>query len=194
MADQKISAMPSAATLTGAELVPLVQSGANVKATLDSIRAFDNAYGGFSDSTDQTGSISAGTVMTFDTIDVADGVTLVSSSRITVPNTGKYNLQFSSQFKNTNNAQEDVTVWLRVNGVDLANSATQYTIPARKSASIFGYGVASLTFLLDLTANDYVQIVWLPTATTVTLEHLPASVTPAYPAIPSIIATMVQVA
>ena len=194
MADQKISAMPSAATLTGAELVPLVQSGANVKATLDSIRAFDNAYGGFSDSTDQTGSISAGTVMTFDTIDVADGVTLVSSSQITVPNTGKYNLQFSSQFKNTNNAQEDVTVWLRVNGVDLANSATQYTIPARKSASIFGYGVASLTFLLDLTANDYVQIVWLPTATTVTLEHLPASVTPAYPAIPSIIATMVQVA
>lgn len=194
MADQKISAMPSAATLTGAELVPLVQSGANVKATLDSIRAFDNAYGGFSDSTDQTGSISAGTVMTFDTIDVADGVTLVSSSRITVPNTGKYNLQFSSQFKNTNNAQEDVTVWLRINGVDLANSATQYTIPARKSASIFGYGVASLTFLLDLTANDYVQIVWLPTATTVTLEHLPASVTPAYPAIPSIIATMVQVA
>lgn len=194
MADQKISAMPSAATLTGAELVPLVQSGANVKATLDSIRAFDNAYGGFSDGTDQTGSISAGTVMTFDTIDVADGVTLVSSSRITVPNTGKYNLQFSSQFKNTNNAQEDVTVWLRVNGVDLANSATQYTIPARKSAGIFGYGVASLTFLLDLTANDYVEIVWLPTATTVTLEHLPASVTPAYPAIPSIIATMVQVA
>lgn len=194
MADQKISAMPAAATLTGAELVPLVQSGANVKATLDSIRAFDNAYGGFSDSTDQTGSISAGTVMTFDTIDVADGVTLVSGSRITVPSTGKYNLQFSSQFKNTNNAQEDVTVWLRINGVDLANSATQYTIPARKSASIFGYGVASLTFLLDLTANDYVQIVWLPTATTVTLEHLPASVTPAYPAIPSIIATMVQVA
>ena len=194
MADQKISAMPSAATLTGAELVPLVQSGANVKATLNSIRAFDNAYGGFSDGTDQTGSISAGTVMTFDTIDVADGVTLVSSSRITVPNTGKYNLQFSSQFKNTNNAQEDVTVWLRINGVDLANSATQYTIPARKSASIFGYGVASLTFLLDLTANDYVEIVWLPTATTVTLEHLPASVTPAYPAIPSIIATMVQVA
>jgi hypothetical protein len=193
MADQKISAMPSAATLTGAELVPLVQSGANVKVTVDTLRTYDNAYGGFSDGTDQTGSVSAGTVMTLDTIDVADGVTLVSSSRITVPNTGKYNLQFSSQFKNTNNAQENVTVWLRVNGVDLANSATQYTIPARKSASIFGYGVASLTFLLDLTANDYVEVVWLPTAITVTMEHLPASVTPAYPAIPSVIVTMLQV-
>ncbi len=194
MADQKISAMPNAVTLTGAELVPLVQSGANVKTTLDSLRAFDNAYGGFSDATDQTGSISAGTVVTFDTIDVADGVTLVSASRITVPNTGVYNLQFSIQFKNTSNAQEDGTVWLRINGVDLANSATQYTVPARKSASIFGYQVASLTFMLNLNANDYVQIVWIPTAVAVTIEHLPASVSPAYPAIPSVIATMMQVA
>ncbi len=194
MADQKISAMSAAATLTGAELVPLVQSGANVKATLNSLRAFDNAYGGFSDSTDQTGSISAGTVVTFNTIDVADGVTLVSASQITVPNTGVYNLQFSIQFKNTSNAQEDGTVWLRINGVDLANSATQYTVPARKSASIFGYQVASLAFLLNLSANDYVEIVWIPTALAVTIEHLPASVSPAYPAIPSIIATMMQVA
>jgi hypothetical protein len=194
MADQKISAMPNAATLTGAELVPLVQSGANVKTTLNSLRAFDNAYGGFSDATDQTGSVSAGTVVTFDTVDVADGVTLVSSSRITVPNTGVYNLQFSIQFKNTSNAQEDGTVWLRINGVDLANSATQYTVPARKSASIFGYQVASLTFMLNLNANDYVEIVWIPTALVVTIEHLPASVSPAYPAIPSVIATMMQVA
>ena len=194
MADQKISAMPSAATLTGAELIPMVQSGANVKATLNDIRAYGNSYGGFSDNSDQTGSVSAGAVMTFNTIDVADGITLVSNSRITVPSTGKYSLQFSAQFKNTNNAQEDVTVWLRINGVDLANSATQYTIPARKSASIFGYGVASLTFLLSLTANDYVQIVWVPTNTTVTLEALPASASPVYPAIPSIIATMVEVA
>jgi hypothetical protein len=178
MADQKISAMPSA----------------NVKTTLDTLRAFDNAYGGFSDSTDQTGNISAGTVITFNTIDVADGVSLVDNSKITVPNAGKYNLQFSIQFKNTNNAQDDATVWLKINGSDLANSATQYTIPARKSASIFGYGVASLTFLLDLNANDYVQIFWVPTNVLVSIEHLPASVSPAYPAIPSIIASMIQVA
>jgi len=194
MPDQKISAMPSASALTGAELVPLVQGGANVQTTLSSIRAFDNAYGAWSDGTDQTGSISAGTIMTFNTTDISDGITLVSGSQITVPNTGKYNLQFSAQFKNTTNAQEDATVWLRINGVDLANSATQYTVPARKSAGIFGYSVSSLTFLLDLNANDYVQIVWLPTSTSVTLEHLPASVSPAYPAIPSIIAVMVQVA
>ncbi len=194
MSDQKISAMPTAATLTGTELVPLVQSGANVKATLDSLRNFDNAYGAFSSNVDQTGSISVGTVMTFSAVDVADGVTVASSSRITVPNTGIYNLQFSAQFKNVENTQEDVTIWFRVNGSDLANSATQVTIPARKSASIFGYGVTAWNIFLSLTAAQYVEIVWLPTVATLTMEHLPASVSPAYPAIPSVIATMQQVA
>jgi hypothetical protein len=194
MADQKISAMPTASTLTGAELVPMVQSGANVKTTLDAIRAYGAAYGAFSDATDQTGSVSAGTVVTFDTVDVADGITLANNSDITVPSDGIYSLQFSIQFKNTNNAQEDGTVWIRINGVDLANSATQYTVPARKSASVFGYQVASLTFLLDLDANDYVQIVWIPTNVLVTIEHLPASLSPAYPAVPSVIASMIQVA
>jgi hypothetical protein len=194
MADQKISAMPTAATLTGAELIPMVQSGANVKATLSTLRAFDAAYGAFSSNVDQTGSISAGTAMTFNSVDVADGVTVASSSRITVPNTGIYNLQFSAQFKNVENTQEDVTIWFRVDGVDLANSATQMTIPARKSASIFGYGVAAWNIFLSLTAAQYVQIVWLPTVATLTMEALPASLSPAYPAIPSVIATMNQVA
>jgi hypothetical protein len=132
--------------------------------------------------------------MTFNTIDVAGGITLVDGSKMTVVNAGIYSFQFSAQFKNTDNAQHDATVWLRIDGSDLANSATQYTIPARKSAGIFGYNVASLMFMLDLTAGQYVQIVWLPTSATVTLEHLPASVSPAYPAIPSIIASMMQVA
>jgi hypothetical protein len=194
MADQKISAMPTAATLTGAELVPLVQGGANVKATLDSIRAYDASYGAFSSNLDQTGSISVGTVMTFNSVDVADGITVVSNSRITAPRTGIYNLQFSAQFKNVENTQEDVTIWFRVNGSDLANSGTQVTIPARKSASIFGYGVTAWNIFLSLTAAQYVEIVWLPTVATLTMEALPASLSPAYPAIPSVIATMSQVA
>jgi hypothetical protein len=194
MADQKISAMPNALPLDGTELVPLVQSGVNVKATLDTIKAFDNAYGAWSDSTDQTGSISAGTAVTYNTQDVSDGVTLANNSEITVPNTGKYNLQFSLQFKNLENAQQEVVVWLKVNGLDLANSATIYTIPARKNANINGFNVASLTFLLDLTANDYVEVFWLPSIATITMEHLPASVSPAYPAVPSAIVQMIQVA
>lgn len=193
MADQKISAMPNAATLTGAELVPMVQGGANVKTTLDAIKAAGRTFGAFSSANDQTGSITSGTVMTFTATDIADGITLASGSQLTVPNDGIYNLQFSAQLKNVENAQHDVTIWFRVNGSDVPNSATQVTVPARKSAGIFGYGVASWNIFLDMNAGDYAQIVWLPEIVTLTLEALPSSVSPAYPAIPSVIATMNQV-
>ena len=194
MADQKISAMPNAATLTGAELVPLVQSGANVKATLDTLRGYDANYGAFSSSVDQTGSITSGTAMTFNSTDVADGVTLANNSQLVVPATGKYNLQFSAQLKNLENAQYDVTIWFRVNGTDIPNSATQVTVPARKSANVYGYSVAAWNIFLPMNANDYVEIIWLPQIATLTVEALPASLSPAYPAIPSVIATVNQVA
>lgn len=193
MADQKISAMPSATTLTGAEFVPLVQDGANVKATLSTLGAFSRAYGAFSSTEDQTGSITAGTVITFTDTDVADGITLASGSQLVVPSDGIYNLQFSVQLKNLENAQHDVTVWFRVNGLDIPNSSTHITVPARKSAGIFGYAVAAWNIFLDMNANDYAEIVWLPNVATLTVEALPSSVSPAYPAIPSVIATMNQV-
>lgn len=194
MADTKISEMTAAALpLTGAELVPIVQTGTNKKTTVSDIVTFNTAYGAWSDANDQTGSITDGTAMLFTSQDVADGITLVDGTKFTVPNTGVYNFQFSAQFKNIQNEQEDVTIWFRKNGTDLPNSATQITVPARKSAGIFGYSVAAWNIFLDLNSADYIELIWLPTSLGVTLEHLPASVTPAYPAIPSIIATMNQV-
>lgn len=193
MADQKISAMPNAAALTGAELVPLVQSGANVKTSVSNLITFGRTFGAFSSTADQTGSITAGTAMTFTGTDIADGITLASGSHIVVPNDGIYNLQFSAQLKNVENAQYLATIWFRINGVDVPNSATNITVPARKSAGIFGYGVASWNIFLDMNANDYAEIVWLPEIATMTIEALPLSTSPAYPAIPSVIATMNQV-
>ena len=194
MADTKISAMPDAGALTGAEFVPLVQGGANVKAALDDVLAYDRAYGAWSDSTDQTGSISAGTAMTFNTQDVSDGITLSGGSQFVVPSDGVYDLQFSAQFKNIDNAQHDVNVWFRIDGVDVPNTNTQLTVPVRKSAGVFGFAVAAWNIMLDMNAGQYVQIMWLPTSLNVSMEHLPASATPAYPATPSVIATITQVA
>ena len=193
MADQKISAMPSASALTGAELVPLVQGGANVKTPVSTLINFGRVYGAFSSTADQTGSVSAGTAMTFTGTDIADGITLASGSHLVVPNDGKYNLQFSAQLQNTDNAQNDVTIWFRINGVDVPNSATQITVPARKSAGIYGFAVAAWNIFLDMTAGQYVEIIWLPVSTQVSIQAIPASLSPAYPAIPSVIATMNQV-
>jgi len=186
MADTKISAMTAAALpLDGTELVPVVQSGDNKKTTIADVNAYNRAYGAWSDSTDQTGSAVAGVAMTFNTQDITDSITLVN-------NTGIYDLQFSSQFKNTDNAQHEVTIWFKVNGVDLPNSATIVTVPARKSASIFGYMVAAWNIFLDLNSSDYVEIYWLKSDAAVTMESL--SSTALHPAIPSVIVSMQQVA
>lgn len=198
MADQKISAMPSAVTpLTGTELIPLVQSGANVQTTLATFGAFGRGvffnHGAWQDTTTQTGSITAGTVFTFNTADVTDGVTLVDNSKLTVPVTGVYNIQWSGQFQNVENDIEDVTVWLRINGVDVPGSAGVISLAARKSATIFARTIVGWNYFLNLTAGQYVQIVWLPSIATITVPAYPASVTPAHPSTASVIVTVNQV-
>jgi hypothetical protein len=193
MADTKISAMTAATLpLTGTELIPIVQGGNNRKTTTADIANVARSYGSWSDSTDQTGSTTAGTVITFNTQDIVDSITLVDNTKFTVPNTGIYDLQFSAQLKNTDNAQHEVVIWFKVNGSDLANSATIVTIPARKSAGIFGYGVAAWNLFFSLNSSDYVEIYWLKSNAAVTLESLPS--TAEYPAIPSIILSIQQVA
>lgn len=194
MADTKISAMTAATLpLTGTELVPIVQGGINKRTTIAEFDAYNRSYGSWSDSTDQIGSTVAGVPMTYNTADVTDGVTLVGGSQITVPNTGIYDLQFSAQFQNTDNAQHEVWIWARVNNVDVPNSATIITVPARKNNNIYGYAVAAWNLFFSLNSNDYIELIWLKSNALVTMEHAPVSVSPAIPAIPSVIVSVQQV-
>lgn len=190
--------MPSATTpLTGAELVPLVQSGANVQSTIANFGQYARTayfnHGAWQDTTTQTGSITAGTPFTFNTADVTDGVTLVSGSQLTVPVAGVYNFQWSGQFQNVENEIETVKVWLRIDGVDVPGSAGIISIAARKSATIFSRTIIGWNYFLSLTAGQYVQIVWLPSIATVTLPAFPAVVSPASPSTASVIVTVNQV-
>lgn len=199
MADQKISAMPTAVVpLTGAELMPLVQSGANVQSTVSAFGDYSRTkyfnHGAWQDTTTQSGSITVGTPFTFNTVDVSDGVTLASNSRLTVPVTGVYNFQWSGQFQNVENTIESVIVWLRINNTDVAGSAGQISIPARKTAQIFAKTIIGWNYFLSLTAGDYVEIVWLPSVATITVPAFPASaVTPVHPSTASVIVTVNQV-
>jgi len=187
--------MPSAATLTGAELVPLVQSGANVKATLSTMTAFSRGNAGaYSSNATQTGSTSVGTALTFNTTDFAGGITLASTTRLTVPVAGTYNLQFSVQLQSTDTAPQDAYIWLRVNGTDVGGSAGVVGMPARKNPSDPFHAIYGWNYFLTLTAGQYVEIVWLPTATTVTVPFYAAQTTPAIPSTQSVVVTMTQVA
>jgi len=153
---------------------------------------FMNApYGAFQDSTDQ---VAANTTtaypVTFNTTDFSNGVTIASNSRITVIDAGIWNLQFSIQFKNTSNDGQDVDIWFRKNGTNIANSNSRFHLPSRKSAGDPSHLIAAMNFFVSMSANDYIEIMWRTTSTAVSLEHFDTSTSPTRPAIPSAIVTM----
>ena len=151
----------------------------------------NNPYGAFQDSTDQTAAnTTTAYAITFDTTDFSNGITLSNSSRLNVAQAGIYNLQFSVQFTNTTNASQDVDVWFRKNGTDIAKSNSRFGFAPRKGAGDPFHTIAALNFFVSLAANDYLQIMWRTTDVGVSIEHYAASSSPTRPAIPSVIATL----
>jgi hypothetical protein len=151
----------------------------------------NNPYGAFQDSTDQVAAnTTTAYAVTFDTTDFSNGVTVASNSRITVADAGIWNLQFSIQFINTTNASQDVDVWFRVNGTNVANSNSRFGFAPRKGVGDPYHTIAALNYFVSLNATDYVEIMWRPTNVGVTIEQYAAGTSPTRPAVPSAIATM----
>jgi len=153
-------------------------------------------YGQFSSAETQSGSANTAYAMKLGTTDITSGVTVTSNgtfpTRITVANTGIYNLQFSSQLGNTANSTIDFDIWFAYTGSNVANSNTQMTI--NKVAGSVGRLVAAWNFMTPIQANDYIEIMWNCTAATGQLQAAGTQTTPTRPAIPSVIATLTQIA
>lgn len=153
-------------------------------------------YGAFQDNNTQTAAASnVGYPMKLRTNDLTNGITITGSdtSRITFANTGIYNLQFSSQFQNTNNQLADVTIWLRLNGTDVAGSSGFLSVPNShgSGASNYGHTIASWNYVLSVVAGQYYEIVWSTTNhTNVTMEFYAAGNPP--PSTASVIVTVTQ--
>lgn len=114
-----------------------------------------------SDSTDQyaTGD-NVPTVINWNTLDSGSGFTLNPPGSATAEVSGIYKITYSAQLANTANAVHDATFWLKVNGSDVPNSGTIFTVPARKSAGVPSYVAAysEVTFLVD--AGDVIELWW----------------------------------
>lgn len=192
MGTSKISGMSPASTpLTGSELLELSQlsggSYATVNATSASLAYAGAKYGSFYDVTDQTGSTSAATAVKLGTNDInTKGVTVVTNgsalTRVTYASAGTYMIAPSLQFANSAASDYDVTVWLAKNGTAIPASATVITIPKVGDG---GNGFFATVFYVTVTAGQYIEIMWLPENTAVTIEHTAAGAIA--PAIPSAI-------
>jgi hypothetical protein len=148
-------------------------------------------YGQFSSTTTQSGSANTAYSMTFDTTDFSQGISLVSGSRLTVTNSGLYNVQFSSQLHTTANQAVDFSIWFAMTGSNIANSNTDFTIEKINGG---GYMVAALNFLTQITSGSYVELKYSKTTAQGQLQAKGTQSTPTRPATPSAIVTITQVA
>jgi len=147
-------------------------------------------YGAFSNFTSQTTTVNTATLMSLNTTDFSNTVTLVTGSKMTVANAGIYNLQFSAQLQNLDNAPQDVFIWLKQNGTDIVGSTGKVGMPARKSAGVPFHDIKGWNYFLSMSAGDYVQIYWSTTNASVTIETYAASGTPTKPSTASVVATL----
>lgn len=146
-------------------------------------------FGAFQDSTDQTAaSTTTAYAIGLNTTDYSNGITVSNTSRINFKNAGTYNIQFSIQFANDDTQIQDVDVWFRKNGTDVAGSNSKFSVP-NSHGGTDGHLIAALNYFIQLAANDYVEIMWATTSTLVTIEQLPAQTSPTRPATPSAIVT-----
>ena len=174
---------------TGSSLVTYNQTtGQLAHANFASVLPSLVNYGAFSDLTTQSGSADTAYAMKLNTTDLASGVSIVSGSRITVTNTGIYNLQFSTQLDQTTNHPAELAIWLRKNGTNVPNSNTEISIAKN------GKLVAAWNFIVQLNATQYVELIWSSTRSDTQLHFHDVQSTPTRPATPSVIVTMTQIA
>jgi hypothetical protein len=146
-------------------------------------------YGAFSSNQDQTAIANTATLMTLNTTDFSNDVS-ISSSKITVANAGIYNLQFSVQLENADNAPQDTFIWLKQNGVDIVGSTGKVGMPARKGVGDPFHSIFGWNYFVSMTAGQYIEIYWSTTNANVTIQYYPASASPTKPATQSVVATM----
>ena len=148
-------------------------------------------YGAFSSDQDQSITANTATLMTLNTTDFSNGVS-ISSSKITVATAGVYNLQFSAQFQNTDNQIQDISIWLRQNGTNIVGSTGLVSIPARKSASAGeeAHQITGWNYYVSMAAGDYIEIYWSATLASVSIQYYAAGTSPTRPSTQSVVATM----
>jgi hypothetical protein len=159
-----------------------------LESVLGQLNTLSVPYGAFSSDQDQTTTANVATLMTLNTTDFNNGVS-ISSSKITVATAGIYNLQFSAQFVNTDSNVQDAYIWLKQSGVDISGSTGFVSIPSRHGGTD-GHAIVGWNYFLSMTAGQYIEIYWSVPNAAVSIQHLAASGTPTKPSTQSVVATM----
>ena len=141
------------------------------------------------DAVSEAAGVAAGSsaAATLDTVIVSNQITCtVPDSKVYLTKAGIYNIQFSMQFLNFTTSEDNVTVWFRKNGTDIANSASIEQVNS-KHGSNPGASILALNLVEQFAANDYVELYWASNTGNTVLATYPPGTSPTHPASPSMI-------
>jgi hypothetical protein len=148
-------------------------------------------HGSFYDTTTQTNPVaSAVNLMRLNSVYGSNSDTQYAikknTDRVYITQTGVYNIAFSAQLDKTGGGADNVFIWIRVNGQNVAHSASKVVINGPNDEI-----VAAWNWVLTLADKDYIELAWQSPDTNVVLLAVPASGN--IPEIPSVILTVTWV-
>ena len=147
------------------------------------------AYGSFIDLQTQTNTSVGNPLPVFlRTTDLSSGVSIVDDTKITVDDTGVYNIAFSAQLTKTDGGTDTIYLWLRTNGIDVPDSNTALVLTGGGAKQ-----VAAWNFVVPLGAGQHATLMWASADSAAQIVYVSDAATPYGPAIPSVILTVNQV-
>ena len=154
--------------------------------------SFSAPYGSFIDTSTVAAGVNTVMPVLFNGVNTNSSQVYIGTptSRIYITNSGIYNYQYSLQLTNSAAQIHAVTVWLRVNGIDIANSSSAINLPVKRG-SVDAAVILALNYLVPIQAGDYIELMWTADDAAVSLATLPASVVaPIHPVSPAAIVTV----
>ena len=143
----------------------------------------------FFSTTDQTASvINTAYALQFENTYLGEAISIAGTpkTQITPLYSGVYNFELSVELTSTNANSKELSFWVRRSGVDIANTGRLHVVSGSGGVDDFEY-----SFTLDLTAGQYVELMWATDDTGITIDYQ-AAASPR-PAVPSTLLTVVFV-
>jgi len=178
----EISASALATYLTSSFVTP-EQTGSFVESAYISL---------YSSASQQLAVSGAAQPVTFNSVWAQDGVSLSGGSQLVMEKAGTYQFNFVAQVQNTENAVHDSYFWIKYNGNNFPNSATQMSLQPRKNESTPSAQLMTVNIVgVAQNDDDYIELYWTGDSNTIQLNETPGN--GVKPETPSVIANIIRV-
>ena len=120
----------------------------------------------------------------------SNGVSIdaTDKTKVVFGTAGIYNIQFSVQMLTYDNTIDNVTLWWRLNGVDIPYSAGIATVPAIHGGKP-GTAIISWNLVQPVDAGDYIQLLFASDTGNTVCATYPSGAAPVHPVSASVIVT-----